>query len=443
MPLIMGLADRVKLFGLDGRSQEIRALAPVVAEALPAAVNQWLAQHRADARFEVHLRVLDAGVVEAEQRHILGIFKGAFDDSYEPSIRKLIDEYRRARTSVRVHNFLLNLLITELRARLLPQGWRRIRGGARAFDLAVRCIGIDIGSISAAEAGSIRESEQERRDLIEAAISRFNDTVSAAIQSLGQASATCSSSSSDLRQVVDTTTRRSADAVAAATHNLAGISQTAKSIHELASSINSISREVEQERSHAATATEAIGRSSRSILDLARTAEKIAEMVGMISDVAGQTNLLALNATIEAARAGEAGRGFSVVASEVKSLASATATATREIESWIEETQEQTRQAVADIQKTSETIEVMNSVATVISAAIVQQSSVTAQMSHTVDESTRNTERSTAEINAVAEAMNVVSSRAGDMVDASRHLSLLASELSRRVAIFLDEVRAA
>jgi methyl-accepting chemotaxis protein len=445
MALIMDLADRVKLFGLEGRSDEIRDLAPVVAEALPPAIEQWLRQHRQDERFEVHLRLLDERLIQAERSHLHGMFAGAFDAGYEPSVRRLMAELARAGTSVRVHNFLTNLLMTELRARLLSRnwGWSWVRGGARAFDLAVRCLGFDIGSISAAEAVAIRQSEKERRDLIESAIARFNGPVSAAIASLGQASATCSLSSGDLRKVVDTTTKRSSDAVIAASQNLAGISQTAKSIHELASSINSISQEIERERSHAVTASEAIGRSSKSVAELARTAEKIGSMVGMISDIAGQTNLLALNATIEAARAGEAGRGFSVVAAEVKSLANETGNATREIESWIADTQEQTRQAVIDIAKTAETIEVMNSVATAISAAIVQQSSVTEDMSRTVDQSTRNTECSAAEIKAVAEAMTVVTTRAGDMVDAARHLSQLASELSERVAVFFDEVRAA
>ena len=68
---------------------------------------------------------------------------------------------------------------------------------------------------------------------------------------------------------------------------------------------------------------------------LADGAQKIGQVVEMISSIAGQTNLLALNATIEAARAGDAGKGFAVVASEVKSLANQTAKATDEISSQI------------------------------------------------------------------------------------------------------------
>src|SRR6266436_4258681 len=105
MALIMSLADRVQLFGLEGRSDEIRALAPVVAEALPSAIEQWLRQHRQDERFEVHLRLLDEGLIRAEQSHLHGMFEGAFDAGYEPSLRRLLAELSRAGTSVRVHNF--------------------------------------------------------------------------------------------------------------------------------------------------------------------------------------------------------------------------------------------------------------------------------------------------------------------------------------------------
>jgi methyl-accepting chemotaxis protein len=115
-------------------------------------------------------------------------------------------------------------------------------------------------------------------------------------------------------------------------------------------------------------------RNSREIINaLAAAADDIGEIVGVITAIADQTNLLALNATIEAARAGAAGRGFAIVASEVKSLANETGKSTEQIGAKISEIQSRTRQVVASLASVAEAIDQLSGVTDSIAAAMQQQ----------------------------------------------------------------------
>ncbi len=126
----------------------------------------------------------------------------------------------------------------------------------------------------------------------------------------------------------ETTSRQTSGMRSASDQASNNVATVASAAEQLASSIAEISRQVAGSTTSTGRAVNEANRAGSEIRTLADAALRIGDVVKLISEIAEQTNLLALNATIEAARAGEAGRGFAVVASEVKSLANQTARAT-------------------------------------------------------------------------------------------------------------------
>jgi methyl-accepting chemotaxis protein len=173
----------------------------------------------------------------------------------------------------------------------------------------------------------------------------------------------------------------SLDAVRAAFDETAAAAESSRRTTEAAGEmseqvVRAVFQISEQMRRGSGLGREAVQRASasRSTIDaLAKAADQIGDIVSVINQIAEQTNLLALNATIEAARAGEAGRGFSVVASEVKTLATQTGKSTEQIGAKVAEIQSTTREVVTSLASVAEAIEQLSGVTESVSSAIEQQ----------------------------------------------------------------------
>jgi methyl-accepting chemotaxis protein len=212
---------------------------------------------------------------------------------------------------------------------------------------------------------------------------------------------------------------------------------------KFASSAREIGSRVSTSVSLVGKAVDDTRRTDNAVSILSERSERIEQIVKLISDIAAQTNLLALNATIESARAGQAGRGFGVVASEVKTLAAQTARATEEIAAHVAQSQEATRDVVGAIKGVGSTIEQLHLIASAIAAAVEEQHAVAQEIARSVAEAAIGTQEVTTNISHVRKAADHTGLTSTKVLAAATALSHNSSELSREVELFLASVTVA
>ncbi len=295
------------------------------------------------------------------------------------------------------------------------------------------------------EAVAERETAQmERRRATQLSLSEaFENTVGGVIHAVNAASEELHVSAQSMAGMARASGAEASRAAEASEAAAASVGSMATSADQLNASITEIAQQVDASSRIADVATDKAAHTSQTVEALSAAANKIGEVVSLISDIAAQTNLLALNATIEAARAGEAGKGFAVVAAEVKSLATQTTNATGEIAAQIGSIQQATEVAVTSIADIRETIDRMSETSQSVAAAVSQQRIATQGIATSASGASSSSGQVDRSIASVRGSALDTGNAAEQVVDAALELGGQAATLQTEVEKFLATVRAA
>jgi methyl-accepting chemotaxis protein len=288
-----------------------------------------------------------------------------------------------------------------------------------------------------------RQVEIDRRNTMTRVADEFDTAVGSVVESLF----------AEVKRTVDTVAQlsKSAQASAAGTERVDGaassvsenIQTVAAAAQELSASINEIGRQIHMTRDIAQQTRNISTQTEARVAALSDSVEAIGSIIEIINSIAEQTNLLALNATIEAARAGEAGRGFSVVASEVKALASQTTKATEDIRKNIEAVRDATRAAVDAVREISKSINGLDESAGTIAAAVEEQNAATSEISRNTTLTAEQTRSITQAITDVSKSVSGTDQAARQVEEYSTLMRGRFEEMRREVQAFVARIRAA
>lgn len=305
---------------------------------------------------------------------------------------------------------------------------------------------IEIKADSRDEVGQLAESFQLMVNSLKELISTLADSSSQVSDSSGVMLASAGNMAHASDNAVSQTT-----AVAVATEEMSAtsgdIAQNCQMAAESALRANEAAQHgaivVENTISVMQRIAERVQASARTVEELGKQSDQIGSIIGTIDDIADQTNLLALNAAIEAARAGEQGRGFAVVADEVRALAERTTRATREIGEMIKSIQKDTKSAVAAMEEGVHEVEQGTREAARSGEAlrnireeIDSVNQQVQQMATAAEEQTATTGEISSNIHQVTDVVKRTSDDARQCVSISQQLSTLSTVLKDVVGKF-------
>ena len=443
------LIARLAFVGMDSAKRAIlREMRPLFAKVLPEVLDGFYAQvsktSEVGSMFSnpQHMR----HAKEMQIKHWDVIAAAEYSDTYVESVNRIGETHNKLglepRWYIGGYSYIIAGVLSAIETGV-PAGWFGKSGAERkaammsAFTTAA-LLDMDFAISVYLEAG-----KRDRRATLEKLANTFSSSVGRIVGNVSSAATELEAAAGTLTKTADYTQQLSSTVAAASEQASANVQSVASATEEMTSSVNEISRQVQDSAKIAGEAVKQAQQTDARITELSQAAGRIGDVVKLITAIAEQTNLLALNATIEAARAGEAGRGFAVVASEVKALAAQTAKATEEIGAQIAGMQTATQESVAAIKEIGGTIGRISQIASTIAAAVEEQGAATQEIARNVGQASKGTAQVASNITDVNRGAGETGSASSQVLSSAQSLSVESANLKTEVDNFLSTVRAA
>jgi methyl-accepting chemotaxis protein len=284
-------------------------------------------------------------------------------------------------------------------------------------------------------------SEQDRKKALLDLANNFDSFVQDSIQNLLMSANNMKEAAESLASTSEQTAEASQFVASIATETDANVQTVASATEELSASSQEISVQVVGVAQKAGTAADEAKTAQQTVEYLNSLTSSIGEVVEAIKDIADQTNLLALNATIEAARAGEAGKGFAVVADEVKKLAIETAAKTEQINERVQGINKAIKNSVEAVERIITNVQDIDTAASSVSAAVEEQNAATGEIGRNVTEVSSGTQQVSETIRRVSSNAIQTGEQSKVVLEAANDVAKLTDSLRGQIDEFLSGIR--
>ncbi|MBV8850884.1 MAG: globin-coupled sensor protein [Methylobacteriaceae bacterium] len=435
-------AERRRLYKLgDPEAATLARLWPILEAAVERGLDAFVAAERLMPTVAKSFEAHGPFIRQIERAHFALLLSGGFNDAYAQSCQEICRLEHEIGLSARTRMIAGALIIdAALEAFAKRFRWSPDRIAA-AGALVTRAVTFDLAITQTLYQDAFAKTNAARHQNVDGAIAGFERQIGTLLGDLKGASNSLFSQAKAMREGAQETTSRTQIAASASAEMARSVALTIGATEELEKSIDEIDRQSANSLAMSHASSTFAETSMAALHDLGQAAEQIGSVIEMISKIARQTNLLALNATIEAARAGEAGRGFGVVAAEVKALADQTARATKDISLQIAAVQNAADRSTTHIRGIVDRIRDMSSFTSAIATSVQQQAAATRSISDAVrvvaDHSARAKD-SVGEIERIA-GLNVTT--AAEIIEWTSRLSAGADNAEHQIDEFFARMR--